>query len=179
MKLKTSIILGSIIATTAAPAIANPVWDLYAGALIGVGAQTVFNDGHDKTETAQSFGGVFGIDLPAFRIEAEYDYIKQSNSHANIAMANAYFKMPSTVVKPYLGLGAGVMFNGSDDDHDVDLDTSAAYQGMLGVTLDVPALPFKFDIEGRALYIPDIAKVDDNKPDLLHYDARIKIRYIF
>lgn len=181
MKLKTSIILGSMIAATAAPAVANPVWDLYVGALISAGAQTVFNDGHDKTETAQSFGGVFGIDLPVFRIEAEYNYLKQYDFHANVAMANAYFKMPSTVVKPYLGLGVGAMFNGSNDELDIDLDTSAAYQGMLGVTLDVPALPFKFDIEGRALYVPDVYedKAKDSNPDLLHYDARIKIRYIF
>ncbi len=179
MKLKTSIILCSIMTTASAPAIANPVWDLYAGVSIGAGAQTMFNDNHDKTNSAQSFGGMVGIDLPVFRIEAEYNYLNESDFHANLAMANAYFKMASTVVKPYMGLGVGVMFNGSNDKYDKDMDTSAAYQGMLGVTLGVPALPFKFDIEGRAVYIPDIAKFGDNRPDLLHYDAKIKIRYLF
>jgi len=88
--------------------------------------------------------------------------------------------MTSTVVKPYMGLGVGAMFNAKNDKYDdMDLDTSAAYQGMLGVTLGVPTLPFKFDIEGRAVYIPDVAKDGDNHPDLLHYDARIKIRYVF
>ena len=75
MKLKTSIILCSVLAATSAPAMANPVWDLYVGATIGAGGQTMFNDGHDKTETAQSFGGMFGIDLPVSRVEAEYNYL--------------------------------------------------------------------------------------------------------
>jgi len=180
MKLKTSIILCSIIATASAPAIANPVWDLYVGATIGAGAQTLFNEDHDKTNSAQSFGAMFGIDLPVFRVEAEYNYLTEHDFHANLAMVNAYFKMTSTVVKPYMGLGVGAMFNAKNDKYDdMDLDTSAAYQGMLGVTLGVPTLPFKFDIEGRAVYIPDVAKDGDNHPDLLHYDARIKIRYVF
>ena len=68
MKLKTSIFLCSIIAVTSAPAIANPVWDLYAGAFLGVGGQTVFNDGKNKSTDSQSFGAIFGIDVPAFRI---------------------------------------------------------------------------------------------------------------
>ena len=179
MKLKTSIILCSVLAATSAPAMANPAWDLYVGATIGAGGQTMFNDGHDKTETAQSFGGMFGIDLPVFRVEAEYNYLKQSEFHANLAVANVYFKMPSTVVKPYLGLGFGVMFDGKSDKFDKNLDTSAAYQAMLGVTLGVPTLPFKFDIEARGVYVPDIAKIGNNNPDLLQYEGRVKIRYLF
>ena len=101
--------------------------------------------------------------------------------HANVALANVYFKMPSTVIKPYFGLGAGVMFSGGyeTDVEKIDFDTTAAYQAMLGVTLDVPALPFKFDVEGRALYLPDIYKDGNIEPDILHYEARVKMRYIF
>ena len=181
MKLKTSIILCSIIAATSAPAIANPVWDLYTGVSIGVGGQTVFTDDKSKTDPAQSFGAMFGIDLPVFRVEAEYNYLSESDSHANLAMLNAYFKMPSTVVKPYIGFGGGVAFNGKTEKNTVrtDWDTTAAYQGMLGVTLGVSALPFKFDIEARAVYIPDFVETPTAKPDLLHYDARAKIRYLF
>ena len=87
--------------------------------------------------------------------------------------------MPSTVVKPYLGIGAGLMFAGENENENIDFDTTAAYQAMLGVTLDVPALPFKFDVEARTVYLPDIYKVADIEPDILHYEARIKIRYIF
>jgi hypothetical protein len=181
MKLKTSIILCSIIAATSAPAIANPVWDLYTGVSIGVGGQTVFTDNKDKTDPAQSVGAVFGIDLPAFRVEAEYNYLSESDSHTNLAMLNAYFKMPSTVIKPYIGLGGGVAFNGKTEKNNVrtNWETTAAYQGMLGVTLGVPALPFKFDIEARAVYIPDFVENPNAKPDLLQYDARAKIRYLF
>lgn len=61
MKLKTSIILCSVIATTTVPAISAPIWDMYAGLTIGAGAQTVFVGDDNKTNAAQSFGGVFGV----------------------------------------------------------------------------------------------------------------------
>lgn len=108
MKLKTSIILCSLIAVAATPAVANSAFDMYAGVSVGVGAQTMFGDGRDVTNTAQSFGAMFGIDVPMFRTELEYTYIGESDSHANIGFANAYFKMPSTAIRPYLGLGIGV-----------------------------------------------------------------------
>lgn len=179
MKLKTTIILGSVIAATSAPAIANPLWDLYAGASIGVGANAVFTDGKTETNSAQSFGALVGLDVPLVRIEAEYNYINESDARTQLALMNAYLKMPSAVVMPYFGVGAGIMFEGKDDVANVKFDTGMAYQGMIGITLDVPVLPLKFDIEGRALYIPDVAKVGTEKPDVLHYDARAKIRYVF
>lgn len=179
MKLKTSIILCSVLAGTATPAVANPIWDLYAGATIGVGAETVFTHGEDKNYSAQSFGALFGVDIPLFRIEAEYNYLNESDSRAQLALANLYFKVPTAVVKPYFGGGVGVMFEGKNDTANVKFDHGIAYQGMIGITLDVPVLPFKFDIEGRALYIPDIAGISGDRPDMLHYDARAKIRYIF
>lgn len=179
MKLKTSIILSALAASVATPTFANPVWDLYVGATIGVGAQTIFADDDNETNTAQSFGAMFGVDIPAFRIEAEYNYLHEKDLYAQMALVNAYFKMPSTVVKPYMGLGVGLVFDGENEKYHIDFDTTAAYQGMLGVTVDTPALPFKFDIEGRVVYIPDVYKVDDIEPDILQYEARIKIRYIF
>ena len=181
MKLNSSIILGALVAMTSGAAVANPVWDLYTGLSIGAGAETVFGGEDKKTSAAQSFGGILGIDLPAFRIEGEYNYLHQSDTHANLAFFNAYFKMPSTVVKPYLGLGVGWVFDGKNDKYNIDFESTAAYQGMLGVTLDTPALPFKFDIEARTVYMPDIYKIeaDNTTPDVLHYEARIKARYIF
>ena len=93
MKLKTSFILCSIIAMMSSPACAaNPVWDLYAGASIGVGAETIFADGDKDTKATQSFGAVFGIDLPAFRAEVEYNRVSNSDNYTNLAMANLYFK---------------------------------------------------------------------------------------
>ena len=180
MKLKTSIILSAAAIGVSVPAIADPVWDLYVGATIGAGAETIFADDKNEINAAQSFGAMFGVDLPAFRFETEYNYLSEKRDlHAHLGMLNAYFKMPSTVIKPYLGLGVGLMFGGENENKHIDFDTTAAYQAMLGVTLDVAALPFKFDIEGRALYLPDIYKVNDIQPDILHYEARIKIRYIF
>ena len=180
MKLKTSFILCSIIAMMSSPVCAaNAVWDLYAGASIGVGAETIFADDDNDTKATQSFGAMFGIDLPAFRVEVEYNRLSNSDNYTNLAIANLYFKMPATVIKPYVGLGAGIMFGGENEKYDVDLKTTGAYQGMVGVTLGVPSLPFKFDIEGRVLYLPDVAKFAGIEPDILHYDARVKIRYLF
>ncbi len=180
MKLKTSIILCSLIATTTAPAVANSVFDLYAGVSVGVGAQTMFGDGKNETSTAQSFGAMFGIDVPMFRGELEYTYIGESDSHANLAFANAYFKMPSTAIRPYFGLGVGLMFSGEENKNfNKEFDTKPAYQGMLGVTIDVPKLPFKFDIEAHTIYIPDVFRFESERPDILHYEAKIKLRYIF
>lgn len=179
MKLKTSIILCSVMAGIATPAFANPIWDIYAGATIGIGAQTVFVDGNNETNSAQSFGALVGVDIPLLRIEGEYNYLNESDTHAQLALLNAYFKIPSAVVIPYFGAGIGWVLEGKNDDIHIKFDKAMAYQGMVGITLDVPVLPFKFDIEGRALYIPDIVKVAGKTPDVLHYDARAKIRYIF
>lgn len=180
MKLKTSIILSALTMGTCAPAIANPAWDLYAGATIGAGAETLLVHHKNETNAAQSFGGMLGIDLPLFRFEAEYNYLREKTDlHAQLALVNAYFKIPATLIKPYFGLGFGLVFDGENDKQNVDFDTTTAYQATLGLTFAPAALPFKFDIEGRTIYMPDVYKVGDSEPDILHYEARVKIRYIF
>lgn len=160
---------------------AATIYDVYGGLTLGAGAATVFADHDNETSASQTFGAMFGIDLPVFRAEIEYNYLNQTDFHANMAMANAYFKMASTVVKPYMGLGVGMMFGGKYDldVDDADIKTTPAYQGMLGVTIDTLTLPFKFDIEGRVTYAPDAFKVADVEPDILNYEGRIKLRYIF
>ena len=179
MKLKTSIILCSLAATTTMPAFSDTVWNLYAGAAIGAGAQTIFADGEKHTDTAQSFGVMFGLDIPVFRTEVEYSYLTQRETNAHTGFINAYFKMPSTVVKPYMGLGVGMMFGGRDDEINIRYDTTSAYQGMLGVTLETPALPFDFDVEARVIYVPNIYNLNNTEPDILHYGVRVKARYMF
>lgn len=180
MKLKTSVILCSLTAIATTPAIASSAFDLYAGVSVGVGAQTLFGDGRNETNTSQSFGAMFGLDIPLFRAELEYTYLGESNSHANLGFVNAYFKMPSTAIRPYFGLGFGIMFDGKEDvRYNQEFNTKPAYQGMLGVTIDVPKLPFKFDIEGHAIYIPDVLRFGSERPDILHYEAKLKLRYLF
>ncbi|MDR1338395.1 MAG: hypothetical protein LBJ73_05220 [Rickettsiales bacterium] len=156
---------------------AGVLFDIYGGATVGVGAATLFSDGDNNTDTGQSLGAAVGIDLPVFRFEAEYDYLNDSDTRLHLGMLNAYFKMPSTVIVPYMGVGVGTVFGGEAGD--IDVDTRAAYQGMLGVTMDIPVLPMKFDVEARALYAPNLFTVATIKPDLLHYDLRLKVRYVF
>lgn len=157
---------------------AGALFDVYAGATIGVGAATMFADDKDVTHSAQSYGAVVGLDIPVFRFELEYDYLQADSIEMHLGMINAYAKMPLPVVKPYLGVGVGNVFSGKDNDF-VDIDSVIAYQGMLGVTFDIPVLPIDVDVEGRVLYAADIYDVAGIKPDFLQYEGRLKLRYVF
>lgn len=71
MKLNSKIFVAGILATLTGVASANPVMDVYLGGTVGGGAATVFMDDDSKTQGAQSFGAIFGIDIPLLRVEAE------------------------------------------------------------------------------------------------------------
>lgn len=179
MKLKTAGILATLIVATTGSANANLLFDIYAGGTAGVGGATTFANSHARSKSAQSYGAVLGIDIPLVRIEGEYDYLTRKDFDMHAGMLNAYLKMPSAFVQPYIGAGVGVIFDGGVDNTNIKIDDTMAYQGMLGLTFDIPVLPFKIDAEARALYAPDAFKIDNTQPDVLHYDARVKVRYIF
>lgn len=167
--------------TLASAANAGVVADFYVGGMAGVGGQTIFTDHKNESDTAEVFGAIAGMDLPIFRVEAEYDYFNSSDLNANAALLNLYAKIPSTIILPYIGGGVGAVFSGDQKTDGVkhNMDTTAAYQAMLGATIDVLTLPIKFDVEGRILYAPNIYSIDDVKPDMLQYNIRAKVRYIF
>lgn len=156
---------------------ANLLFDIYGGVAVGAGGMAIFADNDNHSDSAQSYGAVVGIDIPVLRFELEYDYLTNPDSDIHLGMLNAYFKMPSTVIHPYAGVGVGSAFSGNL--YNTDINTVAAYQGMLGVTFDVPALPIKIDAEGRALYAPNVYEIENIKPDILQYDLRVKLRYVF
>ena len=182
MKLNSlSFLAAATIAAASSNANAGLIADWYAGATAGLGGQAVYlDDDNHKSFSAQSFGGVIGVDLPVVRFEAEYDYLNSKNTDANLVAGNAYVKLPGLiVVNPYIGVGVGALFGSKSDSVKFKkFDTSIAYQGMLGATLDIPVLPFKIDVEGRALIAP---KVYDKLHDSMavQYDGRVKLRYIF
>ena len=175
------------ILTCASAANAGVVADFYIGGMAGVGGQTMFADHENESDTSRVFGAIAGMDLPIFRIEGEYDYFASSDFNTNAAMVNLYAKMPSTVILPYIGGGIGMVFGGdytvtqSGTKTKYDVDSTATYQAMLGATIDILAIPLKFDIEGRVLYAPDVYTVTatDIKPDMLQYNVRAKVRFIF
>ena len=180
-----SISLISIVSTLACVSTANAgvIADFYAGALAGVGGYTTFVDHKNSSASSRVFGAIAGMDVPFIRIEGEYNYFDSKKLDTNAAMLNIYAKMPTTLVMPYIGGGVGMVFDG---DYKVDntktgINSGVAYQAMLGTTLAILAVPIKFDIEGRALYAPDILKVpgSDETPDLLQYQVRVKARFIF
>ena len=182
-----SIISVLSILTCATTANAGVVADFYVGGMVGAGGQTLFAHDTNKSSASRLFGAMVGMDIPVFRIEAEYNYIDSTEISANIGMVNGYAKVPSTLIQPYIGVGIGTVFSGKHTittggvETKYDMDTAAAYQGMLGATVAILAVPIKFDIEGRVLYAPDIYKISDTDttPDLLEYNARIKARYVF
>ncbi len=182
MKQISKIFIGTVLTTaTIGAASANPVIDVYVGGSFGAGGSTIYNDGHHKNYSGQSFGGIFGIDIPLLRVEAEYNHLTNDKFSTNDAMLNAYFKMLSTMIHPYVGVGVGSVFGGSysSDLIKYDIKSTVAYQGMLGLTFDILAMPLKFDVEGRALYAPNFMEIGTDKPDFLQYDARLKLRYVF
>jgi histidinol-phosphate aminotransferase len=65
------------------------------------------------------------------------------------------------------------------DATEIDIDDAVAYQGMLGLTFDMPVMPFNIDLEGRVLYAPDMFEIAELKPDFLQYEGRVKLRYVF
>lgn len=195
MKLKyTAILSAATLIVAAANANAGVAFDLYAGATAGFGRQIVHVDNADTLKgSARSFGAVAGIDIPFIRLEAEYDYLDATLKHhssetydsgISIGMLNAYVKTPGLgVIMPYIGGGIGVVWNVDIQDMPLKYKESSkpVYQGMLGMTLNIPALPFKIDLEGRLLYtskLIDIAAINTSA-SATHYDARVKLRYIF
>lgn len=184
-----SISLISLVSTLACVSNANAgvIADFYVGAMAGVGGQTMFADSRNETDSAGVFGALVGMDLPIFRVEGEYDYFTASDLNTNAAMLNLYAKMPSTIIQPYIGGGIGMVFGGDQKliknnvESKFDIDTTAAYQAMLGATIAILAVPIKFDVEGRALYAPNVYSIEGTniKPDMLQYNVRAKVRYIF
>ncbi len=156
---------------------ANLLIDPYVGIAFGTGGQTIFTDEEDKSKSVQSYIAVVGIDIPILRFELEYDYITNDKSKINLGMANVYAKLPTAILKPYIGAGIGSTFD--SDMYDIEIESTTAYQGMLGVTLDIPVLPIDLDAEARVLYAPKIYTINDITSDLLQYDLRIKARYVF
>lgn len=183
MKIKSlGILTAASVMLMAGAADANLLFDIYAGGTFGVGGNTIFIDDAKISKSSQSYGGVLGIDLPLFRLEGEYNYINGNALTMNLGMVNAYFKLPTPVVKPYIGVGIGMTFDSKYEPNEIttiDIEDTTAYQGMLGVTLDLPVLPVKFDIEGRVVYAQDIYKVIDEDADFLQYEGRVKLRYVF
>lgn len=178
MKLKSIMIFSTIMMTGITSANAgNTLVDPYVGAMVGLGGYTVFHSHDYDTQSSKIYGAVAGVDIPLFRIEAEYNYLDADEFNTNLAMLNAYVKAPLVMLKPYLGVGAGMVFSGKYNH--VDTESNTAYQAMAGVTFDIPVLPIKLDVEGRVLYSNDIVKIDNTKLDLLQYDARAKLRVVF
>ncbi len=179
MKLKSAVLVSAFaVAFAATDARANLLFDPYIGATVGVGGATTFIDGDSHTDMAQSYGAVIGLDIPFLRLEGEYDYLHDKDITAHMAMGNAYLKMALPLISPYIGAGVGAVLDG-DAGNDIDLETTVAYQGMLGLTFKIPVLPFNIDAEARALYIPDAFKAAGEEADMLHYDIRAKLRYVF
>lgn len=187
MKIKSIFLISTIVLTTTAANAGTPIADFYVGAMLGAGGQSIFSSGNNKTDSSMLAGAMLGVDIPLFRIEGEYNYIDSSDLSTNSAMLNAYFKVPSTLIQPYFGAGVGMVFGGTyslktnEVKTNYDIKSTAGYQGMLGATIELPVLPVKFDIEGRVLYAPNIFEIplDNKTPDMLQYNGRIKVRYIF
>lgn len=181
MKLNYKSIFTAIaLMTFGANANAGLVFDWYAGANASLGGAMVYSSNNRFNNHSQSYGAVFGMDFPVVRFEAEYNYVDSEHLDMSLAMGNAYVKLPGyAVINPYIGVGVGILLNAKTDYHTVNIDPNVAYQGMLGATISIPTLPFKIDVEGRALLAPEMYSVTNQTFHAMQYDARVKLRYIF
>ena len=173
-----AILTVATIMLSAGAANANMLFDIYAGGTYGFGGYTMYTNTQDFSKSAQSYGAILGMDIPMLRIELEYNYMDAEALSVNTGFVNAYFKIPTPIVKPYIGAGIGSTFDSKHEPSDgkkTDIDDVMAYQGMLGITLNLPVIPFNIDIEGRVMYAPDIM----TDVDLLQYEGRAKLRYVF
>ena len=169
------------------------VADIYAGATTSMGANMTLvpsgvpgMDRGNYEKSATSYGAVLGVDIPLVRVEGEYNYIKSELVEVQLGMVNAYLKLfPLPFMKPYVGIGGGMVIGGSPESNDDVPDVkkgALAGQGMLGLQFSIPATPLYLDIEGRALYIDDAYTIGapgfEKGVGMLQYDVRAKIRYV-
>lgn len=182
MKTKTlGFLTTAAIMLSAGSANANLLFDIYAGGTFGIGGYTLFADDNESFSST-TYGAVLGMDIPMFRIELEYNYLDSDDATLNMGFVNGYFKLPTPVVKPYIGAGIGTTFNSEFTPvahTTVDIDDTIVYQGMLGVTLDIPVVPFNIDVEGRVIYASDLIEYMNDTADVLQYEGRVKLRYVF
>ena len=182
MKTKTlGFLTTAAIMLTAGAANANLLFDVYAGGTFGIGGYTLFAD-KNESFSSTTYGAVLGMDIPMFRIELEYNYLDSDDATLNMGFVNGYFKLPTPVVKPYIGAGIGTTFSSEFTPvahTTIDIDDTIVYQGMLGVTLDIPVVPFNIDLEGRVIYASDLIEFMNDTADVLQYEGRVKLRYVF
>ena len=169
---KSNIAICALLAITCA-APAHAFVDFYVGMTAGVGGAVADNHSY----SSNSYGAMLGIDIPLIRVEAEYNYFHGSKSgrglHAHTGMLNGYLKAPIPIVSPYIGGGVGQIFSG--EFANADMNSTTAYQAMLGLQVHVPATPLYIDVETRALYANNIAP----GASLAQWDGRLKLRYQF
>ncbi len=149
--------LGMLLPTIAGAQTINAQEGFYIGAGGGA-AWFIGSNSNINTWTGWAVGGKAGYDFVGPRLELEVGY-GQIPTSANIpgtaingkvgqlnVMANLLYDfMPTSVITPYIGAGAGVAFV---DSNAALGSTQFAYQGILGVAYNVSD-QLRFIIEGR------------------------------
>ena len=149
--------LGLLLPNVAGAQTINAQEGFYIGAGGGA-AWFIGSNSNANTWTGWSVGGKVGYDFVGPRVELEAGY-GQIPTSANIpgsaingkvgqlnVMANLLYDfMPTSVITPYIGAGAGIAFIDSNSSLG---STQFAYQGILGVAYNVNE-QLRFMIEGR------------------------------
>ena len=149
--------LGMLLPNVAGAQTINAQEGFYIGAGGGA-AWFIGSNSNAQTWTGWAVGGKAGYDFVGPRVELEASY-GQIPTSANIpgtaingkvgqlnVMANLLYDfMPTSVITPYIGAGAGIAFI---DGNSSLSDTQFAYQGMVGVAYNVNE-QLRFLIEGR------------------------------
>ena len=149
--------LGLLLPNVAGAQAINAQEGFYIGAGGGA-AWFIGSNPNTQTWTGWAAGGKAGYDFvgPRLELEASYGEIPTSVSIPGTAingkvgqltvMANLLYDfMPTSVITPYIGAGAGIAFIDSNSPLG---STQFAYQGMVGVAYNVSE-QLRFMVEGR------------------------------
>ena len=142
---------------------------------IGFGVRGGYVSGYDNPNLIGTTGEIDKLQMLGFHVQlgfipvidvgasAEYAWKSENNIFPNVDVTygdfslngNVTYSFPVPVVKPYLGLGAGVhrlAYTWKSDTGTAgyaDDQTTMSYQGLVGVSLGAPTIPVTFFIEGR------------------------------
>ncbi len=179
MNLKSfTVLTATTIMLSAGAANANMLFDIYMGGTYGNGGHTLYKESGDISKSSQSYGAVLGMKFPLLRIELEYNYLDTDAIKMDTGFVNLYLNIPTPIIKPYIGGGIGYAIDSTYEPQNgpkTNIDETMTCQAMLGITLDLPVIPFDIDVEGRVMAAPDLM----TDVDLLQYEGRAKLRYVF